>query len=71
VIITGASDQGLVGIHDRRPFVLAADEARRWLDPTLTGSEAEQISLKDGRPVAEYVSNAPELSCLVFTPSVP
>lgn len=54
VIITGASDQGMVDIHDRRPLVLAADEARRWLNPTLTGAEAEQVALKDGRPVDEF-----------------
>lgn len=35
VIITAASDQGMVDIHDRRPLVLPPSLTREWLDPGL------------------------------------
>jgi putative SOS response-associated peptidase YedK len=32
VIMTATADSGLIDVHDRRPVVLAAADARRWLD---------------------------------------
>ncbi len=31
VIISAASDQGMVDIHDRKPLVLAPEHAREWI----------------------------------------
>ncbi|KPA95351.1 hypothetical protein PF70_04653 [Pseudomonas asplenii] len=36
VIITAASDQGMLDMHDRRPLVLSPEHAREWVDPDLT-----------------------------------
>jgi len=54
VIITDASDQGMVDIHDRRPIVLAPDAARGWLDPALSTAQAEALARHEGRPVADF-----------------
>jgi putative SOS response-associated peptidase YedK len=44
VIITAASNSGMVDIHDRRPLVLTADIANEWLDPELSPKRAEKIA---------------------------
>ncbi|WP_044871450.1 SOS response-associated peptidase family protein [Pseudomonas sp. LFM046] len=44
VILTGASDGGLAGIHPRKPLVLPPDLARVWLAPTTLPEEAEEIA---------------------------
>lgn len=36
VIITAASDQGMVDVHDRKPLVLTPEHARKWIEPGLT-----------------------------------
>lgn len=54
VIITAASDQGMVDIHDRRPIVLSSQSAANWLAPGLVPDEAEQIINKRGEPVAMF-----------------
>jgi putative SOS response-associated peptidase YedK len=54
VIITGASDSGMVDIHDRRPLVLAPDHAREWLDPDTTVSRIEQIALQCCLPTEQF-----------------
>ncbi|WP_277963426.1 SOS response-associated peptidase family protein [Pseudomonas sp. RIT-To-2] len=54
VIITDASDQGMVDIHDRRPVVLAPDAARAWVDPALDAAQAEAIARHEGRPVSDF-----------------
>lgn len=45
VIITAASDQGMVDIHDRRPVVLAPEHAREWMETTLDPQRAEELAL--------------------------
>jgi putative SOS response-associated peptidase YedK len=40
VIVTDASDAGMLDIHDRRPLVLNAEEAKQRLDPETTSEEA-------------------------------
>lgn len=52
VIVTSASDQGLLDIHDRRPLALRPDAARDWLRQTTTAKEASEI-VTDGAIPAE------------------
>ncbi len=54
VIITAASDQGMVDIHDRRPLVLAPEHARQWIDPNLTAAQAELVTRELCLPVDEF-----------------
>jgi putative SOS response-associated peptidase YedK len=54
VIITDASDAGMVDIHDRRPVVLAPEQAREWLEADLPPARAEQLARTGGRPVADF-----------------
>jgi len=54
VIITAASDEGMLDIHDRRPLVLAPEQARAWLDPQLPAEQAEQMAREQCLPVADF-----------------
>ena len=54
VIITAASDQGMVDIHDRRPLVLAPEHAREWIDPELSPARAEDIAKNLCLPVEAF-----------------
>ncbi|MCD5986455.1 SOS response-associated peptidase family protein [Pseudomonas sp. CDFA 553] len=54
VIITAASDSGMVDIHDRRPLVLTPEMAREWLDPTSDSKAAELIAKEGCRPVDDF-----------------
>ncbi len=54
VIITAASDQGMVDIHDRRPLVLSPELAREWMDPSTDAIRAEEISKECCRPVEDF-----------------
>ncbi|KIH80559.1 SOS response-associated peptidase family protein [Pseudomonas batumici] len=54
VIITAASDQGMVDIHDRRPLVLAPEHAREWIDPELSPARAEEIAKNLCLPVDAF-----------------
>ena len=54
VIITAASDQGMVDIHDRRPVVLTYEHAREWLDPSLERERAEELVLECCQPTEEF-----------------
>lgn len=51
VIITAASDQGMVDIHDRKPLVLTPKHAREWIEPGLTPGRAEEIAKECCQPV--------------------
>lgn len=44
VIITAASNKGMVDIHDRRPLVLSSDAVAEWLSPETTPERAEEIA---------------------------
>lgn len=44
VIITAASDQGMVDIHDRRPVVLTPDLAKEWAAPNTDAARAAEIA---------------------------
>ncbi|MEB0222182.1 SOS response-associated peptidase family protein [Pseudomonas sp. AB12(2023)] len=54
VIITAASDSGMVDIHDRRPLVLTPDHAREWIQPDLSVVGAEQIAKECCRPTQDF-----------------
>ncbi len=54
VIITAASDQGMVDIHDRRPLVLTPEHANEWLDPELSPVRAEEIAKDCCRPAKDF-----------------
>ncbi|MBZ6454370.1 SOS response-associated peptidase family protein [Pseudomonas fluorescens group sp.] len=54
VIITAASDLGMVDIHDRRPLVLTPEHANEWLDPGITPSRAEEIARELCQPTEEF-----------------
>jgi len=54
VIITAASDAGMVDIHDRRPLVLPPAVAREWLDPELPMERASEVGEVEGTPVDAF-----------------
>lgn len=54
VIITDASDEGMVDIHDRRPVVLDPEQARAWIADELRSEGAEMIAREFGRPVSDF-----------------
>ncbi len=54
VIITSSSCAGMLDIHDRRPLVLPAEYAARWMGPELSPVEAEQLALEHGLGVEEF-----------------
>ncbi|MBP1123308.1 MULTISPECIES: SOS response-associated peptidase family protein [Pseudomonas] len=54
VIITSASDSGMVDIHDRRPVVLTAEDARAWLDSRTTPQKAEALAKEHCRIVDDF-----------------
>jgi putative SOS response-associated peptidase YedK len=53
VIITDASDAGMVDIHDRRPVVLSPEDAREWLEPGLS-SERVMALVLHSRAVGDF-----------------
>jgi putative SOS response-associated peptidase YedK len=54
VIITAASDQGMVDIHDQKPLVLSPACAREWLDPNLRPERAEVIARECFQPAGDF-----------------
>ncbi|WNK56311.1 SOS response-associated peptidase family protein [Pantoea agglomerans] len=44
VIVTSASNQGMVDIHDRRPLVITPDAVREWLSEETSPARAEEIA---------------------------
>jgi putative SOS response-associated peptidase YedK len=54
VIITAASDAGMLDIHDRRPLVLTPELAREWIDPQTPASRLAQIAHEGCRPVSDF-----------------
>ncbi|WP_411755135.1 SOS response-associated peptidase family protein [Serratia sp. (in: enterobacteria)] len=54
VIVTAASDSGLLDIHDRRPVVLPPAVAREWMDPATSSKRAKEIALEAVTPAEEF-----------------
>lgn len=76
VIITAASDEGLVDIHDRRPLVLTPAVAREWLHSATSVARIEEI-LREGcrqtadftwHPVSKLVGNVRNQGPVLITP---
>ncbi|MBL4835671.1 MAG: SOS response-associated peptidase family protein [Pseudomonas sp.] len=53
-IVTSASDQGMVDIHDRMPVVLPPEVAREWLDTSLPAHSAEDLARYHAMPVEAF-----------------
>ncbi|MDB5763039.1 MAG: hypothetical protein JWQ21_2034 [Herminiimonas sp.] len=54
VIVTAASDAGMVDVHDRRPVVLAPEDAQLWLDPDLPQEQAEHLARAMALPAEAF-----------------
>ncbi|MGY2257944.1 SOS response-associated peptidase [Pseudomonas sp. SDO55104_S430] len=54
VVITTASDGRMLDIHERRPVVLAPEQAREWLDQTTSPQRAWDIAQQHCRPVQDF-----------------
>jgi putative SOS response-associated peptidase YedK len=54
VIITAASDEGMVDIHDRKPLVLAPQHAREWIDPNTSPERARELAMEHCRPAMDF-----------------
>ena len=58
VIVTAAADAGMVDIHDRRPVVLAPEDACLWMDPDLPAEQAEHLARSMAVPAEEFTWHA-------------
>ena len=58
VIMTTASDTGMLALHDRRPVVLTPAHAREWLDPTTSNARAEQLAREGCRSTDDLTWDA-------------
>ncbi|WP_213992867.1 SOS response-associated peptidase family protein [Sodalis sp. dw_96] len=54
VIVTAASDKGLLDIHDRRPLVMTRKACLEWLSFDTSPEHAEQLALDCGIPADEF-----------------
>lgn len=54
VIVTDAAEAGMLDVHDRRPLVLSAQDARQWLEPSTTFEEALHLATDLGTPVEAF-----------------
>ena len=54
VIITAASDQGMVDIHDRRPLVFKPEHAREWMESEIDEVRAEILALECCQPTEDF-----------------
>lgn len=54
VIISAASDEGMVDIHDRKPLVLSPEHAREWVDPDTSPERARELAMEHCRPATDF-----------------
>ena len=54
VIITAASEQGMVDIHDRRPVVFSPEHAREWMGSNLDRKVAVDLALICCQPTEDF-----------------
>ena len=54
VIVTAAADGGMVDVHDRRPVVLAPEDARLWMDNTLPAEQADMLARNRSLPPESF-----------------
>lgn len=54
VIVTAAADGGMVDVHDRRPVVFTAEDARIWMDNDAPPEQAESLARNRSLPVDDF-----------------
>lgn len=54
VIVTAASNKGMVDIHDRRPLVLRADAVEEWLSEETSPERAQKIAEQAALPETAF-----------------
>jgi putative SOS response-associated peptidase YedK len=54
VIVTAPAESGMLDVHDRRPLVLTAEEAKVWLDPATTLEEALHLANNAGKSSDDF-----------------
>lgn len=54
VIVTAAADGGMVDVHDRRPVVFSAEDARIWMDNDAPPEQAESLAGHQSLPVDAF-----------------
>ncbi|MCX2194475.1 SOS response-associated peptidase family protein [Pantoea agglomerans] len=54
LIVTSASNKGMVDIHDRRPLVLKASAVREWLNGDTTPERAGEIAYNAALPESAF-----------------
>jgi len=54
VIVTAASNKGMVDIHDRRPLVLTADAVLEWLSVETSPERAQEIAHDASVPEKDF-----------------
>jgi putative SOS response-associated peptidase YedK len=54
VIVTAPAESGMLDVHDRRPLVLTADEAKLWLDPATTLEAALHVANHAGSSSEDF-----------------
>jgi len=54
VIVTDDASGGMLDIHDRRPVVLEAEDARLWLDPGLSPQQAIELARQAAVPADAF-----------------
>ncbi|WP_414693223.1 SOS response-associated peptidase family protein [Pantoea vagans] len=55
LIVTAASNKGMVDIHDRRPLVLKASAVREWLSEDTSPVRAEEIAQEAALPESDFI----------------
>lgn len=58
LIVTSATDKGLVNIPDRRPLVLSPEAAREWMRQDVSGKEAKEIIADGTVPANKFIWHA-------------
>lgn len=54
LIVTAASNKGMVDIHDRRPLVLKASAVREWLSEDTSPERADEIVKESALPESDF-----------------
>lgn len=54
VLVTDGASGGMLDIHDRRPVVLAAEDAALWMDLALTPEQAIELARQAAIPAEDF-----------------
>ncbi|ORM79972.1 SOS response-associated peptidase family protein [Pantoea eucrina] len=58
VIVTAASNKGMVDIHDRRPLVLTTEGVHEWLSSSTSARRAQEIAHEAAEPEEAFCWHA-------------